>query len=176
MQPKRGATLTDSPDPRDEALARLAEAQRARLLGIARRVLGDHQEAEDVVQEALTRLLLRDLPPDSPPAWLTAVTYRLALDRKGRLARRRAGAALDSAPARGPDPAEAAATRELAVAAQAALERLPEPYRSALRLRYREGLSFGEIAARLEAPERTTRTWVGRGLVRLRALLGRRFA
>ena len=41
------------------------EAERPRLLGIASRVLGDHAEAEDVVQQAwlrLDRALTRDGP------------------------------------------------------------------------------------------------------------------
>ena len=173
MQPTKGSTLTDTPGSRDEALSRLVEAQRERLVGIARRVLQDPQEAEDVVQEALTRLLACELDPAAPAAWLTAVTYRLALDHQRRRARRATTGALDAATDPGAGVSEQAATQELAAAAAAALERLPEPYRSALRLRCCEGLPFTEIAARLAAPERTTRTWVGRGLERLRAALGR---
>lgn len=61
------------------------EAERPRLLGIASRVLGDHAEAEDVVQQAwlrLDRAVTRDgTDIENLPAWLTTVTTRLCLDR-----------------------------------------------------------------------------------------------
>lgn len=67
------------------ALAAGFEAERPRLLGIATRVLGDHAEAEDVVQQAwlrLDRAVARDgTEIDNLAAWLTTVTTRLCLDR-----------------------------------------------------------------------------------------------
>jgi RNA polymerase sigma-70 factor (ECF subfamily) len=59
----------------------LFEAERARLVGIASRVLGDHVEAQDVVQQAWLRLHATCAEIDSLPAWLTTVTTRLCLDR-----------------------------------------------------------------------------------------------
>lgn len=61
--------------------ADLFEAERPRLVGIATRVLGDHAEAEDVVQQAWLRLHGTDAEIDSLPAWLTTVVTRLCLDR-----------------------------------------------------------------------------------------------
>ena len=57
------------------------ESERARLLGIASRVLGDHAEAEDIVQQAWLRLHRTDTAIESLPAWLTTVVTRLCLDR-----------------------------------------------------------------------------------------------
>ncbi len=57
------------------------EAERPRLVGIANRVLGDHAEAEDVVQQAWLRLHRTETEIESLPAWLTTVTTRLCLDR-----------------------------------------------------------------------------------------------
>ena len=57
------------------------EAERPRLVGIASRVLSDHTEAQDVVQQAWLRLNATDAEIDSLPAWLTTVTTRLCLDR-----------------------------------------------------------------------------------------------
>lgn len=57
------------------------EAERPRLVRIASRVLGDHTEAEDVVQQAWLRLHGTETEIDSLPAWLTTVTTRLCLDR-----------------------------------------------------------------------------------------------
>ncbi|MEJ7832495.1 MAG: sigma-70 family RNA polymerase sigma factor [Nocardioides sp.] len=57
------------------------EAERPRLVGIASRVLSDHAEAQDVVQQAWLRLHRTDAEIDNLPAWLTTVTTRLCLDR-----------------------------------------------------------------------------------------------
>jgi RNA polymerase sigma-70 factor (ECF subfamily) len=57
------------------------EAERSRLVGLASRVLGDHAEAQDVVQQAWMRLHATQAEIDSLPAWLTTVTTRLCLDR-----------------------------------------------------------------------------------------------
>ncbi|MDF2967202.1 MAG: sigma-70 family polymerase sigma factor [Nocardioidaceae bacterium] len=59
----------------------LFEAERPRLVAIAGRVLGDHAEAHDVVQQAWLRLNGTDAHIDNLPAWLTTVTTRLCLDR-----------------------------------------------------------------------------------------------
>lgn len=59
----------------------LFEAERSRLVGIAGQVLGDHAEAEDIVQQAWLRLHRTDAVIDNLPGWLTTVTTRLCLDR-----------------------------------------------------------------------------------------------
>lgn len=58
------------------------ERERPRLVRIAGRLLGDHAEAEDIVQQAWLRLdRADDAAIDSLPAWLTTVVTRLCLDR-----------------------------------------------------------------------------------------------
>ena len=57
------------------------EAERPRLVRIAERVLGDHAEAEDIVQNAWIRLARNETPIDNLPGCLTTVTTRLCLDR-----------------------------------------------------------------------------------------------
>jgi RNA polymerase sigma factor (sigma-70 family) len=57
------------------------ETERPRLARIAERVLADHAEAEDVVQNAWIRLARNETPIDNLPGWLTTVTTRLCLDR-----------------------------------------------------------------------------------------------
>lgn len=57
------------------------EAERPRLVGIASRVLGDHAEAQDIVQQAWLRLHRTDAEIGNSAAWLTTVTTRLCLDR-----------------------------------------------------------------------------------------------
>ncbi len=57
------------------------EAERPRLVAIATRILGDHAEAQDIVQQAWLRLHGTQARIESLPAWLTTVTTRLCLDR-----------------------------------------------------------------------------------------------
>ena len=59
----------------------LFEAERPRLVGLATRILSDHAEAEDVVQQAWLRLDRSADEVETLPAWLTTVTTRLCLDR-----------------------------------------------------------------------------------------------
>lgn len=156
-----------------ETLLRAALELRPRLASTARRVLKDAGEAEDVVQEALLRFSRARLDdPGAARAWLLATTWRLSIDRL-RARERREGLSR-AAPVAGPaEPAEETAARsDEARRAVEALARLDDPYRTALRLRYVEGLDFAELAARMGALERTARTWVGRGLARLREELG----
>jgi RNA polymerase sigma-70 factor, ECF subfamily len=66
----------------DSSLGRAWRADRAYLVDLGYRMLGDVGAAEDVVQEAFLRLDLAD--PTSvrnPRAWLTVVTSRLCLDQ-----------------------------------------------------------------------------------------------
>jgi RNA polymerase sigma-70 factor (ECF subfamily) len=66
----------------DDRGADVFEGERARLVGLAYRLLGSVSDAEDVVQEAWFRWSSADQPAiDRPTAWLTTVVSRLGLDR-----------------------------------------------------------------------------------------------
>lgn len=150
----------------------LAQSDWAR--GLALRLVGDAQLADDVVQEAWVAALER--PPEGARLreWFARVVRNLALRRRRREA------------ARG-DVERRAARREGAPGADAALARLDEqrrlaeavlaleePCRTALVLRHVEGLSAREIAARTGCSEEAARQRVARALARLRARLGAR--
>lgn len=151
----------------------MSEVDRDRLNAYAQRLLGDPAEAEDVVQEAIVRL---PAGVACAPAWLHAVCYRIAVDRL-RARKREARVLVEARGVLGAaaveEAGEALGRREDAVRLRAAVDALPDPYRDAVRLRYLEGLEFPEVARRLGALERTARTWVGRGLAKLRERLER---
>jgi RNA polymerase sigma-70 factor (ECF subfamily) len=71
------------PDARDDGgFARSWTAHRTHLVDLAFRMLGDLGEAEEVVQEAFSRLSQADLAAiEDDRGWLTVVTSRLCLDR-----------------------------------------------------------------------------------------------
>jgi RNA polymerase sigma-70 factor (ECF subfamily) len=129
----------------------LFETWYARLVTSMRRRLHDADDAEDVVQEAFVRLL--DETPKDPPAWLFTVAGRLATDRR-RAAKRRGRLALHRADDLAPSPAGDSAERQLERAetvetVRAILAELPERDRQLLLLHH-DGLSYREIAARLD--------------------------
>lgn len=176
-----GERLHDAADQRTSDAALLAryaagDPQAARLLtralaprvyAHAVRMLGDAAEAEDITQEAMTRLW--KIAPDwdagraQARTWLYRVTANLCTDV---LRRRRDAVRLDqvSEPV-DPLPSAAAvlqdATRTDAL--QAALMRLPERQRQAVVLRHLEGLSNTEIAEVLEVGVEAVESLTARG-------------
>jgi RNA polymerase sigma-70 factor (ECF subfamily) len=127
----------------------LFEAERPRLVGIASRVLGDHAEAEDVVQQAWLRLHGTDAEIDSLPAWLTTVTTRLCLDRL----RSRTPVPVDEVEPGGTvnDPAEDVALADtVGLALHVVLDRLSPRERVAFVLHDSFGFEFPTIAALLD--------------------------
>ena len=125
------------------------ETQRSRLHAVAARVLGDHAEAEDVVQLAWLRLQRTETPIDNLPAWLTTVTTRLCLDRlRARTPEPRADVEVVET---APDPADDVALAEtVGVALQVVLDRLSPQERVAFVLHDSFGFEFATIAAALD--------------------------
>ncbi len=164
-----------------QAARRLTARLAPRTLAVARRVLGDRDEAEDVAQEAMMRLWR--MAPDWRPGeaqvstWLYRVTLNLCLDRKRR--GKRAGALrLDDVPDP-PDPGRTAPERmqdgARADALQGALMTLPERQRQAVVLRHIEELSNPEIAGIMEISVEAVESLTARGKRALAAALaGRR--
>lgn len=163
--------------------ARLAafEAQRAHLLSIAYRMLGEMGAAEDVAQEAWLRWSRAESEDiRDPRAWLSAVTVRLALDalRKARARREtyvgpwlpepllpddmRALAA--DAPA-----ARAELASDLSLALLHVLERLSPEERAALILHDAFDCDYAAIAAALQKNEAACRKLVSRARERVKA-------
>ena len=147
------------------------EAERPRLLGIATRVLGDHGEAEDVVQKAWLRLHRTDTEIENLPAWLTTVTTRLCLDRL----RARTpipvdeveGAESDGSVS---DPADDVALADtVGIALQVVLDRLAPRERVAFVLHDSFGVEFSTIAAILETSPVTARKLASRARTKLAA-------
>ncbi len=132
------------------AAAPLARRHAPRLLSVARRMLGDPAEAEDVTQEALLRLWR--IAPDWDPeraavsTWLYRVASNLCIDR---LRRRRPTEPLEAANmpvAPGGGPQERLQDAQRRDALEQALARLPERQRLAVILRHIEELPNPDIA------------------------------
>ena len=139
----------------------LFESERPRLLGIASRVLGDHTEAEDVVQQAWLRMHRTDADIDSLPAWLTTVTTRLCLDR---LRSRTPVPVEDVEPAETVgDPADEVVLADtVGLALHVVLDRLSPRERVAFVLHESFGFEFSTIAAVLDTTPAAARKLASR--------------
>ena len=150
-------------DARREFEERLAECGPL-AFRVARGVLRNTADAEDVAQEALLRAYqsfdrLRDRNRFS--GWLVRISFRLALDRLRSAKRRERRDAQWSQPAHLPPPATAedvAASNQFQGHLESALEELPEKLRLVLLLSAMEGYTIEEIAGMIGVPLGTVKS------------------
>jgi RNA polymerase sigma factor (sigma-70 family) len=139
----------------DERFADIFRRRYAELVRLAARITGDTSEAEDVAQEALTRLsthVVLDRPDGEIAAWLRRVTINTSFNRRRSRRRaddraRRSAAAerpLRAVDASGPQLAQVVRAEERA-RVRDALAELPERQRTCLLLRH-SGYRYAEIA------------------------------
>lgn len=166
------------------ALKSLYDATSTRLFGLALRIVGRRDAAEDVLQEAF--LTIWRAAGDyraalSPPmAWLGLIVRSRALDwlRRGSAERAHVVHGLDDqiadwAVAETPDPSQQLAASEQACALRECLARLEQRQREVISLAYLRDLSHSQLAAQLKLPLGTVKTWIRRGLEQLRGCLAR---
>lgn len=150
-------------DARREFEERLAECGPL-AYRVARGVLRNAADAEDVAQEALLRAYksldrLRDR--NRFRGWLVRISFRLALDRLRSAKRREQRDMLWSQPAHQPPPVtveDVAASNQFQGHLQRALEELPEKLRLVLLLSAMEGQTIDEIAAMVGVPVGTVKS------------------
>jgi RNA polymerase sigma-70 factor (ECF subfamily) len=150
-------------DTRREFEERLAECGPL-AYRVARGVLRNTADAEDVAQEALLRAYRRfDRLRDRNRfrAWLVRIAFRLALDRLRSGKRRELRDTLWSQPERQPPAAtveDTAASNEFQAHLENALAELPEKLRLVLLLAAMEGHTIEEIAALVGIPVGTVKS------------------
>src|SRR5262245_22831829 len=144
------------------------------MLGLARRILGNAAEAEDVAQEAFMRVWTH-APRWQPLAqfrtWLTRIVTNLCLDRRRRapwVELEAAGEIVDPTP----DAAQKAEVDERERMLAAAIEKLPARQRTAVVLTYGEGMSNAQVAEILDTSVSAVETLLVRGKQNLRRALG----
>ena len=161
----------DSPlSPTEALLGEVAFVHR-----LAHALLRDDGLAHDVAQDALTAALQQQ-PVRHVRGWLAAVTRNLAGRVRGDARERAAREAYAAQPPSGDDEARTAERLRLHRRLFDAVVALPEPYRTAVLLRFFDELPPRAIAKRLGLTAATVRQRVHRGLAMLRQQLDREFA
>ncbi|NWF72815.1 MAG: sigma-70 family RNA polymerase sigma factor [Nitrospirae bacterium] len=162
-----------------QAFSQLYDHSSTLLFTLAVRILGDQEEAaellQDVYLEVWRKVSRYDVGRGTPAAWLVTLTKSRAIDRlRARVARGyQATNSLEAGPAAqvtdlGPSPFETQADQEIRIAVEAAVAGLPQAQQQAIELAYYEGLSHTEIAARLNQPLGTVKTRIKLGMSKLR--------
>jgi RNA polymerase sigma-70 factor (ECF subfamily) len=153
------------------------------------RMVRDRALAEDLAQETFLKVLngLRSYRAEFKfSSWIFKVANNVAIDQlrkrgvdtisidgapDARTADQRAATSLQLG-ARGEDPLQEVEARELGGAIERAIGRLRPEYRSCILLRHVEGYAYEEIAAMLDLPLGTVKTYIHRARNELRDYLG----
>jgi RNA polymerase sigma-70 factor (ECF subfamily) len=163
----------------DEAFRVLVDREKANVIGLCRRVLGDRAEAEDVAQEAFLQAY-RALPTfrgDGPfGAWLGRIAVRMAIARLKRPAELRADPTREEGwlveTTDRLDPQSLALDSERRAEVLRAISTLPEAQRRIVTMRFYGDMSLDEISEATGAPLGTVKSRLHRALSALRRRLG----
>ena len=192
MMSERAPPSTDADTARArlrEAMQRLAEGDRgalewiyqatsAKLFGICLRILGNRGEAEDALQDVYVSLWQRakTYDPDraSPISWLAVFARNRAIDRlrKGKV--RSGSVPVDEAlylPDKEPLADAVLETGEQSARIHHCLGTLEQRQQDAIRTAFFEGATYAELAEQRAVPLGTMKSWVRRGLARLKRCL-----
>ncbi len=159
------------------AFRALYNATSAKLFGVAVRILKRSDLAEEVIQDAYLKIW--DAAPKfrpelgSPMSWMVAITRNRAID----VLRKRTEVGVDDQKESGeradeaPDPFEMTAQNNDLKALLSCMERLNPDQRQCLLMAYYYGYTHEEISQRMSTPVGTVKSWIRRGLARVKECL-----
>ena len=181
------ATLTDPladllpriADGDRAALRQLYQATSAKLFGVCLRILSNRDESEDVLQEVYITIWRRadrfDAGRASVMTWISTIARNRAIDRlraRGPLAYAQPVEELEIKD-------EAPGAQALLEAAQsgealaACLSELDDRTETVIRTAFFEGVTYEVLAQRMDTPLGTVKSWIRRGLLKLKGCLER---
>lgn len=159
------------------ALHDLYHATSPKLLSICLRILKDRSECEDVLQEVYITVWRRagafDAGRGGAMTWLGAIARNRAIDRlRARKPTQTASAAERPDVAdESPSALDGLTDADERAYLHACIDELSPQSRDAIRTAFFEGLTYEQLAVRTGAPLGTVKSWVRRGLIRLKACL-----
>jgi RNA polymerase sigma-70 factor (ECF subfamily) len=159
-----------------QAFAELYRRAAPRLFGLCLRMLREHAEAEDVLQEVFATVWRRatsfDATRSTATTWLTALCRYRAIDR---LRHRRVAVEHDphefEEVAEAFSPATELERDEEYRRLQRCLEQLQPEQRRSVHEAFFTGTTYRELAARRQVPLGTMKSWIRRGLQQLRSCM-----
>jgi RNA polymerase sigma factor (sigma-70 family) len=169
------------------AFGELYRQTSALLYAVAVRITRDRGIAEELLQEAYVGIWNRagsyDAAKSQPLTWLTSIVRNRCLDHLRRKELDTVtltfgaddgddGAALDL-PSDGPGPVELLQDGAAAQQVRACVDALEGPHKQAIALAFFHGLTHAELARHLRQPLGTVKSWIRRGLERLKRCLDR---
>jgi len=162
-----------------KAFAELYQLSAPHLYAVALRILREAAAAEEVLQESFVNVWHHAgsyvAARSQPLTWLTSIVRNRCLDQLRR--REVETVTMDdeedgvSVAAEGPTPLEMLLSGADARAVKDCVEALDAGPKQAIALAFYQGLSHSELARHLKQPLGTVKSWVRRGLERLRACL-----
>jgi RNA polymerase sigma-70 factor (ECF subfamily) len=174
---------------REPAFRELVRRYERPVFSLIFRMVRDRETAEDLAQDTFIKVLNnidRYRPEFKLSSWLFKIANNVTIDHLRR--RQLATVSLDGSPhaqtaaeaqatsldveSRGESALEAIESRELGSAIERAIGQLRPEYRSCILLRHVEGRSYEEIAATLDLPLGTVKTYIHRARHELREALG----
>ena len=168
-------------DGSGDAVALLYDRYGGTVYGLALRVLGQPDLAEEVVQDVFAQVWREagryDANRSTVAGWIVMLTRTRAIDRlRARKARPDVTSAVDTSAALPLPSSETTPERHAQLAedtrlVRGALARLPDQVRSLIELAYYEGLTHTEIAARTGIPLGTVKTRLRSAMGTLRSVL-----
>jgi RNA polymerase sigma factor (sigma-70 family) len=167
------------------AFAELYRQTSSHLYGVALRIVRDNGAAEDVLQEAYVSVWHHagtyEATKSQPLTWLTAIVRHRCLDLRRRRELDMVTMTVDDEdggrefdlPSGEPSPVELLLAGAQAQSVRACVDALEAGQKQAVALAFYQGLSHVELAQHLREPLGTVKSWVRRGLERLRKCLDR---
>ena len=166
------------------AFAALYRLSSAHLFAVALRIVRDRGTAEEVLQESYISVWHNagayNAAKSQPQTWLTAIVRNRCLDQLRRrevdtvtLTRDDDGDADLDLPSDGPTPVEMLLDGAQARSVRECVDALEGAQKQAIALAFFHGLTHAELASHLQEPLGTVKSWVRRGLERIKQCLER---
>jgi RNA polymerase sigma-70 factor (ECF subfamily) len=163
-----------------QALAALYRETSPKLFGVAVRIVRRNDWAEDVLQESYINIWNHaadySTGKSAPLTWMTSIVRNRSLDWLRRPQLESGGEEYEIAVESWQDGSDGPLEQASAAADAAALARcmrtLEQSQRQTITLAFFHGLSHSELAAHLKQPLGTVKTWVRRGMDKLKTCLG----
>jgi RNA polymerase sigma-70 factor, ECF subfamily len=178
-QDKLAALLARVAGEDADALRALYDASSSKLFGLALRILSRPEWAEEVLQDSFVSIWrhARDYRRElsAPMTWMSTIVRNRALDHLRRLNVQETewSDALDDLVASDdPNPEALSQMSDAARLLAGCMQQLEPAQRQAVALAYLRDQSHSEIAATLTVPLGTVKSWIRRGLARLKTCLG----